>query len=235
MASNNTVGYFHIALMNGCNGLLIAAEMHGRLLDSGLYDATNTINVCVLGCEEQKKTLIDAVFSKYKKYELRFYNDNLQLYEWPTLKIIYEDCKMADSDIWYIHTKGASNMRPDVPLRIQQNLVSWRETMSYYVIKEHKKCKSLLNANDAIGPFLIESDQRHFSGNFWWAKAKHIRTLVNPEASVEKFRNEAELWIGTNSKSLYGCLCGFPEGYLDLYDFSNKFGEQGIFHNIRRQ
>jgi hypothetical protein len=227
MESNNTTGYFHVALMNGLGGLMVASEMHGRLLDSGLYDATEKINVTILGDSVQEKAINDYIFSRYSKYQVRFISSDLTLYEWPTLKFIYDDAKESENDVWYIHTKGASNCRPDVPAWIQHNIRSWRGVMSYWVINQHKECKKRLTLFDAVGPLIVK-DPPYFAGNFWWASARYIRRLKKPEGT----RNEAEGWIGTCEKSLFSSMCPFPILGIDLYDFQCKYGDAGVFRGI---
>jgi len=225
MESNKISGYFHVALMNGYAGLIIASEMHGRLLDSGLYDATDKIEVCILGDKSQGQLIIDHIFSRYNKYHVHLFDENLLLYEWPTLLKAYDDCQKSDSDVWYIHTKGVSNSRSDVPARVQHNLLAWRSVMSYWVIKRYETCRNLLKTGfDAVGPFYV-LEPPHFSGNFWWAKSSHIRSLGNPSGN----RSQAEFWIGSYNGSKLKSLCEFPKGFVDLYDFSNRFGEFGPF------
>lgn len=215
-------GYFHVALMY--SGIFIAAEMHGRLMDSGLYDATDQINVNILGDLDQANAICNSIFYKYKKYKI-FYNKDLTLFEWPTLQMIYDDSYICENDIWYIHTKGASNCRPDVPNRIQYNIRAWRHVMSQAVIKDWQNCKELLKTYDAVGPLFVD-DTKYFAGNFWWATAKHIRSLKEPKGT----RNEAEAWIGTNKNAKFYDLYKFPIDDIDLYDFANIHGDKGVFN-----
>jgi len=221
MESTNTTGYFHIALMENLGGFSVASEMHGRFLQSGLYDATDEINIVILGDKTQANFFIDYIVNTHKKYKLRFFDPNISLYEWPTLSCIYEDCKTSNNDVWYVHTKGASNCRPDVPARIQRNIRSWRGVMSYNVIGKHKLCKEILSEGiDATGAF-YQKEVNCFSGNFWWSKASHIRSLKEPMGT----RNEAELWVCTNPQAKYESLYDFAR--LDIYDFENFYGEKG--------
>lgn len=226
MESTKTTGYFHVALMQNLGGFSIASEMHGRFLQSGLYDASSEINVIILGDKYQADFFIDYIVNKHAKYKLRFYSPDISLFEWPTLSCIYENCKTSNNDVWYVHTKGASNCRPDVPARIQRNIRSWRSVMSYHVIGRHEFCKELLSKDvDATGAFYIK-EHNCFSGNFWWSKASHIRTLKEPMGT----RNEAELWACSNTQAKYESLCNFSK--LDIYDFENLFGDQGSLNNI---
>lgn len=199
MESINTTGYFHVALMEGLSDLSIASEMHGRFLQSGLYDASDKINIIILGDKTQADFFIDYIINKHAKYTLRFFNSNVSLYEWPTLSYIYEDCKTSNNDVWYVHTKGVSNCIPEVSTRIQRNIRSWRSVMSYHVIGRHNFCKNLLLTGvDATGAFYIKHENC-FSGNFWWSKANHIRSLKEPIGT----RNEAELWTLKQNMKAY--------------------------------
>lgn len=227
MESIKTTGYFHVALMQNLGGFSVASEMHGRLLQSGLYDATDVINIVILGDKNQADFFIDYVVNKHAKYKLRFHNHDISLFEWPTLSCIYEDCKVSNNDVWYVHTKGTSNCRLDVPLRIQRNIRSWRGVMCHQVIGRHQFCKDLLNKGvDATGAF-YQKGVNCFSGNFWWSKASHIRTLKEPKGT----RNEAELWICSNTQAKYESLCEMP--VFDLYDFENFCGDEGSLKNIQ--
>lgn len=216
-----TTGYFHVALING--GIFIATELHGRLLDSGLYDATEEINVNILGDLEQAEAICNNVFYKYKKYKV-YFNADVFLFEWFTLQMLYNDCFCNDNDVWYIHTKGASNCKYGIPERIQQNIIAWRHIMCQAAIKDWKNCKTLLEVSDAVGPLFVEKD-KYFAGNFWWATANHIRSLSEPEGT----RNEAESWIGTNKNAIFKDLYKIPIDNLDFYDFKNVYAEKGVF------
>jgi hypothetical protein len=225
----STHGFFHVALMEGFGGMLVATEMHGRILQSGLYDNTDKIHVVILGDRAQSDTLIDYIFSRHSKYEVVHYSPNLSEWEWPTLKAIKEHCKDHDDDVWYVHTKGASNCRPDVPPHIQRNLRSWRGVMCHDVMNRHYECKELLKEYDAVGP-LLETTRwvPHFVGNFWWARASHIRTLLDIPNEHSSARAYAEAWIGLREGSK---LKGLSElRAYDCYDFSGVYGNEGVFH-----
>jgi len=223
-----TIGYFHVALMHGLSGIIVASEMHGRILQSGLYNATDTINVVILGDAQHAQVLNDYIFSRHKKYVVRLIDPNIALFEWPTFECIYKDAQISNHNVWYVHTKGVSNCRPDVPDRIQHNIRSWRGVMSYHIMERHKGCVELLKEYDAVGALYVEG-QHYFAGNFWWSKSSHIKTLRTPAGT----RNEAEGWIGTNRNSKFYSLCSFPKVKgIDLYDFDNNHGEAGVFNDM---
>ena len=213
-------GYLHLAMMHGDSGLMVAAEMHGRIMQSGIYDASDKIYVVIVGNPGSAANAIDYIFSRYPKYEAVHYSDTVEWWEWPTLQLIRKHSLLTDGKVWYAHSKGVSNCREDVPDWIQHNIRVWRNVMSYYVLGEHKLCSDLLNMYDAVGPLISQAYPKYFVGNFWWSKYSHIRDLPYPEGT----RNEAEGWIGSGPSSKLIGLCDAPDD-PDLYDFKHLHGQ----------
>jgi hypothetical protein len=221
-----TVGYFHVAMMHGMSGLMVAAELHGRIQQSRLYDETDVINVTLLGPSDLTSVAYDYIFSRYDKYKVRFISKNLELWEWPTLETMKYDCSRSDIDVWYVHTKGVSNCRPDVIPRIQRNIRSWRGVMSSDIINKYRKMD--LRECDVIGSLYAENPpvgSHHFVGNFWWSKSSHIARLPTITELLKTNRNSAESWIG---EAKHSKLVGSTSvHFYDCYDFNNQFGELG--------
>jgi hypothetical protein len=227
-------GYFHIATMYG--GSLIAAEMHGRFMQSGLYDVSDEIKVVILGPKVTADYLCDFIFNKYSKYKVIHINENFLEHEWPTLMELKKDADESSDDynIWYAHTKGASNCRPDVDNRIQNNIRDWRENMAYFIIGDHKKCTEILNQGaDVVGTLKWVdpvSKIPFFMGNWWWASSRHIKSL--PPLAIDDRKTEG--WLGgqmIETPEKFINLCNAP--CIDLYDFSNVWGEFGPLHKSR--
>jgi hypothetical protein len=210
-------GFFHIALIH--NGNLIAAELHGQLLQSGLYKIADKITVCLVG-DLQQACELTTFFMNFPKYDVEFCGD-LEGFEWVTLKKLQQD----PGDLnFYIHTKGASNCRLDVPARIQRNITAWRHLMSNHVINNWCHCVDLLEIHSSVGPLFTKQHlnlpctQGYYTGNFWWARRDHIESLVPITQELSENRNHAEGWIGTGL-SLYSL---YDSDDFDLYDFENK-------------
>jgi hypothetical protein len=68
----------------------------------------------------------------------------------------------------------------------------WRRFMLYHLAEQHETALAALESHDAAGCNLRWREKRHFSGNFWWANARYIRTLPKPGDSA---RHEAEWWV----------------------------------------
>jgi hypothetical protein len=227
-----TVGFFHVALMGGYTGLCIANEMHGRILQSGLYDISKEIRVCILGPEDQTDHLMQYVFLPYPKYKVFHISQDFGLYEWPTLQAIKEHFlfNTREEDVWYMHTKGASNTRKDVPAHIRFNIADWRSVMFENMISDIPMIKGILRKTDgAVGPLLRkeETNVPFFAGNFWWATANHIRRLPTPTAYDVLNRMYAETWISAHNEGTLTSLIDGP--VLDPYGFYSKDTEERVF------
>ena len=235
MNQRPTHGYMHVALMGGMRGALIAAEMHGRLLESGLYDAFDKITVVVAGDKDQAQEVTHHLFSLCPKYVVKSVGCSLHAWEWSTLCYMYYDSQAVDADFWYVHTKGASDLPQYRHRIVQKNMRSWRGTMSHFVIGQHELCKSLLESYDAVGPYFTTYTGRpHFAGNFWWATSRHIRTLPF-NTGLTRERHEAEFWIGKNpSAKLYSLQKPPSDGLYDNHNgIGTYFGETGPFYGIK--
>jgi hypothetical protein len=211
-------GFFHVAAMLG--GELIAAELHGRLMQSGLYEASTAIHVVIVGDTSQKDRLVDYIFSRHDKYDIFYTSSNLHDYEWPALCDMHDAANDVDMNCFYIHTKGASNCRPDVPVKIQENIRRWRDLMCYCTIGKFLECQYLLDSgHNTVGPLFKFG--RHYAGNFWWTKSEHLKTLPYPEGN----RMQAESWVTQDTDK--GIFNQYAVDSNDLYGFdgNNPFKE----------
>ena len=137
--------------------------------------------------------------------------------------------KNPDYKILYFHTKGAS----------KGTLVanSWRLMMEHFVIDKWKECVYELNTYDCVGANLNSVGETlwndgtttkpvegtyNFTGNFWWANAKHIQTLDH-KFLCSDYRIDRELWIGSNPNSNPKSI--YQPGIFDSYTYFYKEGD----------
>lgn len=132
--------------------------------------------------------------------------------------------KESDLPIMYLHTKGVS---------CPGDLVkwNWRKLMEHYVIRKWKEHLAELESTDydTIGiNWRNEGFSPHYSGNFWIAKASHIRSLPDfptYHASLLMVRYTCEFWIGSSlackPKTL---LCNNQDMLVQGFDFT-QFGD----------
>lgn len=98
------------------------------------------------------------VISKENLYE-KFAINNFQKYIADDLYYIY-----------YFHSKAVTRAIGSVFDRR-------RKILNYYTLTLHKLNLELLETYDAVGCSLTNWPLLHFSGNFWWSKSEHVRTL----------------------------------------------------------
>lgn len=197
---NNNYCYIHVCNIN--NGLIILKELLDRIKKFSLDTALEEIRICILGPTNHR--LISNIESYNPKIKVIYTNTNIKLYEYPTLKLIYDFCQDNwNSNILYIHTKGAS--KPYLKAEI-----NWRHYMSYYVIDKYKNCLNILaKGYDSAGCEMKKDGGKfkylHYAGNFWWAKSEYIgKNLPDPKIFVSQdiyfkeskiYRFHAEEWI----------------------------------------
>jgi hypothetical protein len=132
-----------------------------------------------------------------------------------TLKRIQEESHNHNEKILYFHTKGSTSYLTNIN---QYNIVRhkeyyyWRSFMNWSVLKNWAWCENALGIYDIAGGDFKKDPSPHFSGNFWWSTADHIRKLPDPmdkswwynfkEKSTDPWIKQApvrmydEFWIG---------------------------------------
>ena len=189
--------YYHIGLLN--NWESIVKEQCSRIVFSGLYDRLEKIKCYAIdrdGCNEEK---CRSLLKKYgKKFSLESVSNEGD--EWFTLKNLRFDIEDEDR-VLYIHSKGVTrfdttsfhmNARDFEISNLYENICDWRDLMEFYLIRHHETCLRVLENNyDTVGINYFNGP-KHYSGNFWWATGKYLRTL-----SYDTPANE--LWVLSNS------------------------------------
>ena len=232
------VGYLHVALMNDLQGLLVATEMHGRLIESGLYEKSDHINVFIAYEDEQQYLYFkENILVWYPKYVVRKAVPDLKSWEWLTLLDLKTDCESSTEEfyLWYMHTKGASNCRSGVPMRIQANIRNWRNTM-FSGISDYTRAIRLLDSiYSTVGPFLSKGPDGlcFYRGNYWWASSTYIASIPPILKDTSENRNSAEGFIGFAGKAEAMGELVSNDAPFDLYDFDHNFAEGGPFKGLK--
>ena len=187
-------GFMHCCAINNYRD--IVQNQWNKIFKSGLYDATENINMSVLGKYGNQS------FSKYpKKVLVRYVSENLKEYEFPTLKALYDKCLKEDCIVWYIHTKGVANRRRKHPKFGKRD--KWRNILEFYTISCWKYCVKAISCDryETCGPYL-DFDRLsnrgkfyYYGGNFWWSTSSYIRGLNDPLDCDIHNRWMAEGWL----------------------------------------
>jgi len=125
--------------------------------------------------------------------EIIQYSEDTSLFELKTLEVILNfSLRNPLSKILYLHTKGISYNE-------FSNVEDWKNYMLYFLINKQKECASLLNDFDTVGVNYLRKPHIHWSGNYWWATAKHISSL-NTDKLINKA--DAEWWIFSDNDNV---------------------------------
>ena len=127
----------------------------------------------------------DNLLNKIKPNIIK-YGDN----EFLTLNLIQLDNIEDDDYIFYFHTKGASKINTGL-YELESN---WRKHLSYYLITKYVEVIKNLKEYNTFGYQLEQLDNGIdiYSGNFWWATGKYIKT-INTDDVDKTDRYNAEL------------------------------------------
>jgi hypothetical protein len=121
-------------------------------------------------------------------------SDNPLDFELPTLRLLHQfSMHTPNTKVLYVHTKGISYTKNDY--RYEQTL-DWINYMLYFLCEKSKNCLELLDYNDVVGCNYNDNELPHFSGNFWWATTKYLKSL---ETSFLTDKMSAEFWLCTKN------------------------------------
>jgi hypothetical protein len=178
-----------------------------RHLKSGPDSNCIIVNVVGVNYQEEIQKLISKyhqytrlVFKHYRSRELKDFlnshsdfeikkNPHLKLglngLEGDTLELLWNDLQSQteESNVLYLHSKGAVNT--DVPSTCKSfpNREKWRETMSKFVIDSWEDRLLELDIKNHSGALFIDHYKRdcipHYKGNFWWARSSYLRNCIS--------------------------------------------------------
>ncbi|MDO5571245.1 MAG: hypothetical protein Q4F97_07240 [Bacteroidales bacterium] len=199
-------GAYHIFCSRNWKNLV--KNQVNKLIKSELYKYVNKIYVSVIYNEESDIKYLKNLLSD--RFEIVIISQNPSDYEMPILNYIWEKSKSEDFFLFYFHTKGVSlndsacdryllkHPHYNVSFDFMRDCnEKWRILMEYFQIdKFNIAINSLNNGFNAYGViYRLNNKGNHFSGNFWWASSKYIKTLP-PINFLDYGRWNAEFWIG---------------------------------------
>lgn len=181
----------------------VFSQLLSDIKKSGLYEKVEKIRCVVL----TMNSIPDELFQD-PKIELVSVHRNLSLYELATLHPLYDHARVEDFYVLYLHTKGVrhNNTNPCVN--------DWVKYLSYFNIEQHETCIKCLENNDTVGVNLQNDPCIHYSGNFWWSKASHLRTL---QKCVYNCYNSPEFWITSGKGKFLNLASSGVNHYTERY------------------
>jgi hypothetical protein len=180
-------GFWHLYLVN--HWYSIITDQLRIMLDSGLYDAVEEINIGCIG-DGQERALLDKLFvNQYSKLKVRYTSTNPLDYEYRTLKLIEAD--NGEYTGFYFHTKAVTQ-----PANTIQN--HWRAWLNESVLNDwyhHFHNIEIGFDVSSVNYCTPPLHPEHFSGNFWWFNRKYINKLPAIDSLNWTNRYNAEQWI----------------------------------------
>jgi len=169
--------FWHVCSMN--NWRDIALDQYETIRSSGLLDRAEGVFVTYLGPEREDVAWLEA---KSKKIRVENHSPQFNHYERMCLNGLKDWSEGNDGLVLYLHTKGVS--------RVQQkgNVWKWRKLLEYFLVENHERCTEKMADLDTLGGNLCSINRKpkdldrpghslHYSGNFWWARTAHLRSL----------------------------------------------------------
>jgi hypothetical protein len=200
----NIIGYIHVCQKK--NWQRSFDLLMNDIKSYGLYENTTEIRVGVVNDEG---ILIEDDRLKDPKIKIVYVGKSEQ-YERPTLLHMKESCtKDPDNTLYYyLHTKGISHFDTE----FEKVVVDWIRSMLYYNIQLWEDAASQLRVSETYG---CHHNINHYSGNFWWSTANHIKKLPD---IIPHYYTAPEDWVLYNSDNMfcaYNCGKDFKNPYPD--------------------
>jgi len=210
----NIIGYFHICQKDGWQKSFDI--IFSYIKNSGLYNITNEIRIGIvndIGLVQDDSRLND------NKFKIICCNPSSD-YERPTLYHM-RNSSIMDGDnaaYWYCHTKGLRHFNTEN----EQKIIDWIQLLSYWNFTQWKLAIRFLKNYDIYGCNAIGT-RVHYSGNFWWAKAKHIQHL--PEI-IGDYYTGPEDWVCIKNDKMFNIFScnvnpyneNFPKSKYEIPD-----------------
>jgi hypothetical protein len=174
-----------------------------KLLESGLYEATDKLFINVVGTTDPRD-LWDGGPNPYgggrpqeEKMVMQYIEDR-GVYEYPTMGLAQQKA-LDESEpfyCYYIHTKGACTAN----WFIRNPAYWWGQYLEEYTINRWRtNVEKLDQGHDICGVEWRTVPEPHFSGNFWWAKSEYLKKLPHWQSYWNIWREDrikAEMYVG---------------------------------------
>jgi hypothetical protein len=176
-----------------------ACFIHSCHLASSGTEKLDLVLSAAIGIKELNAIIINNIglpldSKKYKALDSRIQviqcSSDPGLFELPTLRLMHDfSLNSPNTKILYLHTKGISYAKSDPRY---ENGLDWINYMLHFLCTKSDDCLRLLDYNDAAGCNFSEAPKAHFSGNFWWATSKYLKTL---DTGLLTDKMSAEWWV----------------------------------------
>jgi hypothetical protein len=176
--------YYHIFANAGSAILEIFEDQIKTIMECPSYDQIESVNCCLTGNDITNYGIISNKINELEKQsngkiKIRKAQFGDSTYEKFTYYAIRDDvmstATLDNIFIFYIHSKGIVQNTPQIK--------DWRKCMEYFLFTKIKSTISrILRENgESAGCFYRDNriNPKHYSGNFWVAKASFLRVLFS--------------------------------------------------------
>lgn len=201
------IGFFHIAKLG--HWMHVVPDMVRRIKESGLWDATEQVNIGQVG----EGPFVEDLVSD-PKCRVVYSSPDVEENEAATLRCLSSFAKTnPDVLYWYVHTKGVSRHKErgymgDATRNIMLDVVADQWTSCVEALGCVDVCGAMWRWSKIHKPRKLSGDRDRrsfgrgfFMGNFWWARGGYLAGLpILPYEDWKGFadRYQAEMWVGWN-------------------------------------
>lgn len=213
-------GYWHLWCVNHYEE--IVKEQLKAIIDSGLYDACESISIGALGGNKEFKNLLE-ILKDYPKFIISTYSTNKERYEFHTLEVMKRDADNSDKDyyIFYYHGKGTQFSKEANEVAYTGGTL-WRQSMNKWTLTNWKENIAELEKGYETCGVQLRPDREfaeHYSGNFFWTTGEYVKKQVPSLSKINTSdRFEAEMYI-CRGKPIAATL---DQTFIDYYSHLPK-------------
>lgn len=211
------MGVYHI----GCVGkhyMDIITEQLDILKKSKLYIIMKKLVIFISNYNEKRDKNLLVFLKNYdtkKKFILHISKENkMEKFAINTFRDYIDD----ENYVFYFHSKGVSRNK-------DYYIENWRKILDFYTLEKWLLSVNLLQKYDATGAFLCLYPSIHFSGNFWWATTKYLKTLPK---FCGNFYLSPEMWIGFGK----GNLVSLSNDFKYTFHYHHSRTDEEIYKNL---
>jgi len=208
---------YYYAYLEG-NYRYIVQDQLSKILLSGLYSDCDEVQLRVASPEPGRVQWLLNIVKDYPKFKAKVIELDRSIYppEFHEMKIalqhLAQQAREEEGYYGWVHAKGVTNGG--------YHTDQWRMSMDHATIWEYKKSWDMLNIGyGAVGPNLRHDTflgvYPHYSGCYFWASSKHIKTLKEEYLTDLHNKYSGEFWIGSNNHEGMGSTfeCGHEAPY----------------------
>jgi hypothetical protein len=182
------------------------------MVNIGLYDECESLYLYLVGAQDVIENC-KSIYSTYSK--IKFVTTTENSYEYVTLEFLQKFCGIRDSYIFYLHSKGVTQINPDF-----QPVVDWRNLLNYFNITNYKLLLNKIKTDEynCAGVNLNTVHKHpHFSGNFWWTTSNYVKTIPKIQRSSDRYEYELNFISKGISWKPYCIYSSNVNHYADLH------------------